>query len=268
MNIYLVRHGTTEWNSGRRIQGRTDIELDAVGKEMARQTGLRLHENGIIFDRVFSSPLKRAYATAELIGSPCLAAGASPIFTDKRLTELGFGCFEGKNVEEMTSDPDCIFRYFKTDPKRYNDEVCSIIRMRSCGEMSDIKPDSDNLHASAGRNDAGIPESLESLLHRASEFIINVIEPLILSETGSDRKEPDVSDILISGHGAVNRALLMYFNKSTDLSGFWGTGLQPNCGITKISCTTDDSGRITYDVQDECIVLYDSALGKKIKMLL
>ena len=67
MNIYLARHGTTEWNAIRRIQGRTDIELDKTGIEIARQSGQCLFDMGIRFDYVFSSPLKRAYTTAGLL---------------------------------------------------------------------------------------------------------------------------------------------------------------------------------------------------------
>ncbi|MCR5324525.1 MAG: histidine phosphatase family protein [Lachnospiraceae bacterium] len=244
MNIYLARHGTTEWNSLRKIQGRTDIMLDETGKEMARQTGIRLKDMGITFDHVFSSPLKRAYMTAKLICSPFAAEEENNssketlpdrvINTDERITELCFGEFEGRKVDEMLNDSDCAFRYFKSDPKRYNAEISRL----------------------------NTPETLTAMLERTAGFIQEMIEPLVPAEAN------ELSDILISGHGAVNRALLMYFSGKNDLSDFWGNGLQPNCGITKISCTRSDSGKILYHVQDECMVFYDISLEKGLKKLL
>ena len=250
MNIYLARHGTTEWNSVRRIQGRTDIELDETGIEMARQTGQCLFDLGIRFDHVFSSPLKRAYKTAELLSHPLAVSGnckAPAIQTDKRLTELCFGDFEGRNVEEMLADPECAFRYFKADPKRYNDEIIELRHVTGYSENISENP---------------LPETLTELFLRSSEFIREIIEPLVLSCDNSH------TNILISGHGAVNKALLMYFNRSDDLNHFWGEGLQPNCGINKITCTCNDSGEIIYEVQDKCLVLYDSNLEKSLKKLL
>ncbi len=276
MNIYLVRHGTTEWNSQGRIQGRTDIRLDSTGVEMARQTGLKLSEEGIIFDRIYSSPLNRAYTTAELIGR-------RDIITDDRLSELGFGCFEGRIANEMFSDPECIFRYFKTDPKRYNDEI--LHAYRNPVVMTGNPGPSGNSGLPGLSGPEGLPESLTMLLDRTRDFIVNVIEPLILSSVQHDSmiripsanrsgSFPDNAgqqapeNILISGHGAVNRALLMYFLGVTDLALFWGTGLQPNCGIVKISCTQSRPSKISYDVQDEYIVLYDKNLVAGLKNLL
>ena len=63
MQIYLLRHGTTEWNSEHRIQGHTDIPLDSIGLKMAEETGKALHDMGIAFDLVYSSPLSRAIET-------------------------------------------------------------------------------------------------------------------------------------------------------------------------------------------------------------
>lgn len=66
-DLYLVRHGETDWNRARRIQGRTDVPLNATGREQARLTGTLLTRRPI--DRVIASPLSRARETAEIIAS-------------------------------------------------------------------------------------------------------------------------------------------------------------------------------------------------------
>ena len=115
--------------------------------------------------------------------------------------------------------------------------------------------------------DRPVPETLDAMLDRTACFIDQVIAPFIF-DSGDAVDGSQIENILICGHGALNRALLMNFRGINDLREFWGTGLQPNCGITKITCTCDDRGRIIYDVQDECMVLYDKELEKGLKKLL
>lgn len=62
MDIYLIRHGETDYNKARRIQGRCDIELNDYGRELAYLTAEGLKE--VPFDVIFTSPLKRAKETA------------------------------------------------------------------------------------------------------------------------------------------------------------------------------------------------------------
>ena len=65
--IYIVRHGQTDWNVEGRNQGRTDIELNETGIKQAEEIAKKLE--GKKFDMVFSSPLKRAYKTAQIISN-------------------------------------------------------------------------------------------------------------------------------------------------------------------------------------------------------
>ena len=64
----LVRHGQTDWNAAGRIQGLEDVELNAVGRAQAAQTGAYLQQWQ--WDRIISSPLKRAAESAEIIARP------------------------------------------------------------------------------------------------------------------------------------------------------------------------------------------------------
>ena len=89
--IYLCRHGDTDWSPTRRLAGRTDIELSAIGEHNARQVGARLRD--VAFDRVYCSPLLRARRTAELAGYGDRAT------YDGRLMEMAFGDYEGSSVQ-------------------------------------------------------------------------------------------------------------------------------------------------------------------------
>lgn len=89
MKLYFVRHGETDWNKARKIQGQVDIPLNAFGRHLAVETGKGLKE--IPFDLCISSPLSRARETGELI----LAGRDVPIVTDERIIEMAFGEWEG-----------------------------------------------------------------------------------------------------------------------------------------------------------------------------
>ena len=60
--LYIMRHGKTDWNELRKLQGRTDIELNEEGREMARKASKEYKD--VHFDVCFCSPLKRAKETA------------------------------------------------------------------------------------------------------------------------------------------------------------------------------------------------------------
>ena len=92
--IYLVRHGQTDWNLEGRYQGRIDIELNSKGREQARKIKEKLKE--IKFDKVFSSPLKRALETAKIITD-------DDIEIDERLIERCNGELEGKLKSECVN---------------------------------------------------------------------------------------------------------------------------------------------------------------------
>ena len=222
MEIYILRHGTTEWNSQHRIQGSNDIALDTLGLRMAEETGKSFRDRGIGFDRVYSSPLSRAKMTSLLVSG----FAENEIITDERLKELNFGFQEGHIVEEMVKN-DVLFQYFKEDPIRYN--------ILSEQEES--------------------TESIQELMNRTEDFMKDVIEKL----------PADTGRVLISAHGAANKALLMYIRGESDLGLFWGDGLQPNCGF---DIAEYDASKHEYRILDSNIVYYSSEIMKKAPKLL
>lgn len=95
-DLYLVRHGETEWNRLRRIQGLTDIPLNDTGREQARRTGLLLTRRPIA--RVYASPLIRARETAELIAAEL---GLHEVELLDELVERNYGSAEGMSFHEI-----------------------------------------------------------------------------------------------------------------------------------------------------------------------
>lgn len=114
MIIYIVRHGVTEWNALKKVQGSADIPLAQDGIRLAKQTGKAL--KNVAFNICFSSPLSRALQTAQLI----LDGRDIPIIPDKRIQEIDFGVLEGTRFRgpegEITSRE---MEIFFTDPVNF-----------------------------------------------------------------------------------------------------------------------------------------------------
>jgi len=91
--VYLVRHGQTEWSLSGRHTGRSDIPLTAAGEDNARRVGRRLA--GLSFAHVLCSPSQRARRTCELAG---FAASAQ---IDPDLAEWDYGELEGLHTAEI-----------------------------------------------------------------------------------------------------------------------------------------------------------------------
>ena len=95
MILILVRHGETDWNEGWRYQGRSDVPLNDTGQQQAQQVASRLASREIT--AIFSSPLSRAWKTAQAIAEP---HGLS-VQIDPDLREMDFGTWEGKTHAEI-----------------------------------------------------------------------------------------------------------------------------------------------------------------------
>ncbi|UVK38874.1 histidine phosphatase family protein [Mesorhizobium sp. AR10] len=89
--IYLVRHGETEWSALGKHTGRTDIPLTAVGEAAARGVADRL--KGLTFSAIWSSPSQRAFNT-------CTLAGFSGV-KKADLAEWDYGAYEGLTTKQI-----------------------------------------------------------------------------------------------------------------------------------------------------------------------
>ena len=94
--LILVRHGRTALNAQRRLQGRSDHDLDDVGRFQAEAIARMLNAEYGDDLRIVSSPLRRAVATAEAFGRP--------VEIDGRWIEIDYGVLEGTPVADVNSD--------------------------------------------------------------------------------------------------------------------------------------------------------------------
>ncbi|PZQ91629.1 MAG: histidine phosphatase family protein [Leifsonia xyli] len=94
--LYLVRHGETDWNAARRIQGRTDIPLNEAGRAQAREAAELLARQR--WDAVYASPLARAHETASIIAQ---RLGLHEVTDLDALVERDYGDAEGMSFDEV-----------------------------------------------------------------------------------------------------------------------------------------------------------------------
>ncbi len=96
LELWLVRHGETEWNASGRIQGFSDVALSQVGIGQAEALAARMeHET---FDAVYSSDLESAHLTAKTVFPNAM------VQLDERLREFNFGRFEGRTWKTMPEE--------------------------------------------------------------------------------------------------------------------------------------------------------------------
>jgi len=178
LKLYIIRHGETDWNKEGKPQGQTDIELNEHGISLTELTSDGLKD--VHLDYIFSSPLKRAYKTAEILRRD----RDVEIVCDDRLKEVSFGPMEGSKKQEPA------LKDFFNAPENY------------------VAPKG--------------AESFEDLIKRTNDFLNEKIYPI-------SEKEPQAT-VLISGHGAMNKALMLNL-KRLPLADFWKGPFQRNCCV-------------------------------------
>ena len=109
--ILIIRHGQTEWNASKRLQGHSDIPLNEKGIEQALALAETLREEKL--DAIFSSDLQRALKTAEEIAK----WHNLPVQVDSAFRERSYGAFEGLSREEIkTRHPQSHTAWYAADP--------------------------------------------------------------------------------------------------------------------------------------------------------
>jgi 2,3-bisphosphoglycerate-dependent phosphoglycerate mutase len=97
--LVLVRHGQSEWNLKNLFTGWRDVDLTDAGVKEAREAGRKLKAQGLAFDVAFTSALKRAQRTLDLILEEMGQAGL-PVLRDQALNERDYGDLVGMNKDD------------------------------------------------------------------------------------------------------------------------------------------------------------------------
>ena len=148
--LYVIRHGQTDWNAERRLQGQKDIDLNAIGREQARQNGIDLREILAFENQPFdfvASPLRRTRETME-IAREAMGLPPKDYRTDERLVEVSVGAWEGFTLKELKA----------TEPER--------LAERKAGKWDFIPPGED-------------AESYEILSWRVGSWLTSVERPTV-----------------------------------------------------------------------------------------
>ena len=180
-NLILVRHGQSHWNSERRFTGWADIDLTEKGKLEAKLAGKLIKELNIHFDRYFTSNLKRAINSLEIILKTLNKTNVKFV-KSKSLNERHYGGLTSLNKDEII--------------KKYGHKQVKIWR-----RSFDVRPpEMDAKHPYKKIINSSVSsESLKDTFERVVPYYKTNIEPLIMSK----------KNILIVFHGNSCRALLM-----------------------------------------------------------
>jgi phosphoserine phosphatase len=108
--IYLVRHGTTDWNKEEIFRGRAECQLNETGQEEAR--ALVSYFQDVPIATITSSPLSRAMGTA----NPTAESEGLPVIPDPAFTDIDFGQWQGLRVQEVQGRYPDLYRLWREDP--------------------------------------------------------------------------------------------------------------------------------------------------------
>jgi 2,3-bisphosphoglycerate-dependent phosphoglycerate mutase len=195
--LVLIRHGQSQWNLENRFTGWTDIDLSPEGEREAHIAGKILREKGYSFDITYTSYLKRAIKTLNIILEEMDLLWLK---TEKswRLNERHYGALQGLNKAETAV--------------KYGDEQVKLWR-RSFDTQPPVlsqadprNPVTEIKYSLLSEQDLPLTESLKETIERALPYWENIIVPQIKS----DKK------VLISAHGNSLRALVKNLEGMSD----------------------------------------------------
>ena len=195
--LVIVRHGESEWNQKNLFTGWVDVELSDKGREEAKRAGKALKEEGIDFDICFTSYLKRAINTQQIILKE-MEREWLPVFKSYKLNERHYGALSGLNKKETA--------------EKYGDEQVKIWR-----RSFDVRPpmmEEDNQYNSLKNpayrdvDPAEVPmcESLKDTIARTVPYFEKEIKPLVM----------EGKRVMIAAHGNSLRSLIKYFENISD----------------------------------------------------
>ncbi|MFH1222744.1 MAG: 2,3-diphosphoglycerate-dependent phosphoglycerate mutase [Pseudomonadota bacterium] len=182
--LVLIRHGESVWNKENRFTGWTDVDLSKKGINEAITAGQRLKQEGFVFDTAFTSVLKRAINTLDIILKEMSLTGI-PTTKDWRLNERHYGALQGLNKLDMA--------------KQYGEKQVQLWR-----RSFDVQP--PPLEGDRIKPGEPLCESLKDTIKRVMPCWNEKIAP----EIKAGKK------IIVSAHGNSLRALVKYLDNIND----------------------------------------------------
>jgi 2,3-bisphosphoglycerate-dependent phosphoglycerate mutase len=197
IKLVLLRHGESVWNRENLFTGWTDVDLSDRGREEAREAGRLLKEGGYVFDVAFTSVLKRAIRTLDIVLDP-LDLMWIPVTKNWRLNERHYGALQGLNKAETAA------RYGEAQTKIWRRSYD--IPPPSLSPDDERHPSRDPRYASLAPSELPLTESLKDTVARFLPFWHDPIAPAIRSG----------KRVLIAAHGNSLRALVKYLDHVSD----------------------------------------------------
>ena len=195
--LVLLRHGESEWNKENRFTGWTDVPLSEKGLLEAQSAGKVLKEKGFVFDKAYTSVLKRAVKTLWCVLEE-MDLMWIPVENSWKLNERHYGGLQGLNKSETAA--------------KYGDEQVKIWR-RSYGTRPPLLEKSDERYPG---NDPRYEELSEDELPEG-ECLADTVARVV--PYWEDHIEPDIKAgkrLVIAAHGNSLRALVKYLDKISE----------------------------------------------------
>ncbi len=197
MKIVLLRHGQSVWNKKHIFTGWTDVDLNKTGVEEAKRAGELLKEHNFEFDIAFTSYLKRAIKTLEIV-LRVMKHKKIPIIKSWRLNERHYGALQGITHSEME--------------KRVGKEQVFIWR-----RSYDVRPPALTKDDPRWPGNQELYKDIPKKLLPFTECLKDTVERVI--PFWEERIVPELKNkkrIIISAHGNSLRALIKYLDKIPD----------------------------------------------------
>jgi len=195
--LVLVRHGESTWNKENRFTGWTDVDLSEKGVAEAREAGRILKREGFIFDLAFTSVLKRAIHTLNIILEE-MDLEWIPVIKDWRLNERHYGALQGLNKAEMAA------KYGEAQVKLWRRSFD--VRPPELTKDDPRYPGHESKYAHLREEDLPLAESLKDTIARFMPCWHELIAPTIR----------EGKRLLIVAHGNSLRALVKYLDNVSE----------------------------------------------------
>ena len=196
MKLVLLRHGESVWNKENRFTGWTDVDLSEKGVKEAENAGKLLKDKGYTFDVSFTSILKRANRTLEIVLKEMNLN--IPVYYSYRLNERHYGALQGLNIDEMR--------------KKFGDEQVHIwrrsydVRPPELSKDDERYPGNDPKYKDLTPEELPLTECLKDTLERVLPYYNNEIKKHL------EKKE----NVLVVAHGNSLRSIIKYLENISD----------------------------------------------------